>query len=107
MTDPVAGTSGFADEFAKQGPRDKQGRSLRDLDLKKRLMRYPLSYMVYSASFDGMPAGVKEYVYGRFREVLSGTDQSPAFAHLSASDREAILGILQDTKPDFAALLAK
>jgi hypothetical protein len=38
---------------------------------------------------------------------LSGTDQSPAFAHLSASDREAILAILQDTKPDFAAFAAK
>jgi hypothetical protein len=38
---------------------------------------------------------------------LSGTDQGPAFAHLSASDREAILAILQDTKPDFAAFAAK
>ena len=63
--------------------------------------------MVYSASFDGMPAVVKDYVYRRFREVLGGTDQSSVFAHLSASDREAILAILQETKPDFAAFPAK
>ena len=63
--------------------------------------------MIYSASFDGMPALVKDYVYRRLREVLSGTDQSAAFAHLSASDREAILAILQETKPDFAAFTAK
>lgn len=107
LSDPVAGTSGFAAEFAKQGPRDKRGRSLRDLDLRTKLLRYPLSYMVYSASFDGLPSSVKRYVYRRLREVLSGTDQSPAFAHLSASDREAILAILQDTKPDFAAFAAK
>ena len=107
LTDPVAGTSGFAAEFAKRGPRDKRGRSLRDLDLRTRLLRHPLSYMVYSASFDGMPAIVKEYVYRRFREVLGGTDQSSVFAHLTASDREAILTILQETKPDFAAFTAK
>jgi hypothetical protein len=107
LTDPVAGTSGFADEFPKRGPRDRQGRSLRDLDLNKRLLRYPLSYMIYSASFDAMPAGVKQYVYARFRDVLNGSDQSPAFANLSPADREAILGILQDTKPDFAAVTAK
>ena len=107
LSDPVAGTAGFAEEFAKRGPGDTRGRSLRDLDLNKRLLRYPLSYMIYSASFDGIPAGVKQYVYGRFREVLGGSDQSPAFAHLSASDREAILGILQETKPDFAALMTK
>ena len=52
LTDPVAGTSGFAADFVKQGPRDRQGRSLRDLDLKKRLIRYPLSYVIYSPSFD-------------------------------------------------------
>ena len=101
LTDPVAGTSAFAAEFMKQGPRDKQGRSLRDLDLKRRLLRYPLSYLVYSKSFDGMPDSLKSYVSRRFHEVLSGQDTSPDFAHLSEADRKAILEILKDTKPDF------
>ena len=48
-----------------------------------------------------MPAVVKDYVYRRLREVLSGEDQTAAFAHLSATDREAILGILKETKPEF------
>jgi hypothetical protein len=100
LTDPVAGTSGFADEFVKQGPRDSRGRSLRDLDLKTRLLRYPLSYVIYSESFDQMPALLKDYVYRRLREVLSGADQSAPYAHLSAPDREAILAILKDTKPE-------
>lgn len=30
------------------GPRDRIGRSLRDLDLQERLLRYPFSYMIYS-----------------------------------------------------------
>jgi len=101
LTDPVAGTSAFAAEFMKQGPRDKQGRSLRDLDLKRRLLRYPLSYLVYSKSFDGMPDSLKSYLSRRFHEVLSGQGTSPDFAHLSEADRKAILEILKDTKPDF------
>jgi hypothetical protein len=43
---------------------------------------------------------VKDHVYGRFREVLSGRDTSAEFAHLTASDRETILEILEATKPD-------
>jgi hypothetical protein len=100
LTDPVAGTSGFADDFMKLGPRDSRGRSLRDLDLKTRLLRYPLSYVIYSDSFDQMPAVLKDYIYRRLREVLTGADKSPAYAHLSASDREAIVAILKDTKPE-------
>jgi hypothetical protein len=101
LTDPVAGTSDFATEFMSRGPRDSHGRSLRDLDLKKRLLRYPLSYLIYSKSFNEMPVELKDYVYKRFHEVLSGEDKSEGFAHLSEEDRKAILEILHDTKPDF------
>lgn len=107
LTDRVAGPTSFAADFVKQGPRDSKGRSLRDLDLKTRLFRYPLSYLIYSKSFDGMPTAMKEYIYRRIREVLSGKDTSKDFAHLSESDRQVILEILQDTKRDFKAFLAK
>jgi len=100
LTDPIAGTSSFADDFMKQGPRDSRGRSLRDLDLETKLLRYPLSYVIYSKSFDEMPAVLKEYIYRRLREVLGGADKSPDYAHLSAADRDAILAILKDTKPE-------
>jgi hypothetical protein len=101
LTDPVAGTSGFAGEFERRGPRDSRGRSLRDLDLETRLLRYPLSYVIYTESFDALPTSIKDYVYRRLHEVLSGEDKTSPYAHLSAADREAILGILKDTKPDF------
>jgi len=57
--------------------------------------------MIYSKAFDGLPDGVKAYVYRRLRTVLSGEDTTPDFSHLTASDRTAILEILQQTKPDF------
>jgi hypothetical protein len=40
--------SRFAKKFAFHGPHDREGRSLRDLDLQTRLLRYPRSYMIYS-----------------------------------------------------------
>jgi hypothetical protein len=99
LTDPIKGTSGFAEEFAKRGPRDPRGRSLRQFDLKRRLFAYPCSYLIYSESFDALPAPVKDYILQRLWDVLSGKDASKEFAHLSAEDRRAIVEILRETKP--------
>ncbi len=104
LTDPISGTSTFAREFSeRKGPRDPQNRSLRDLDLKTRLLRYPCSYLIYSEAFDALPLAAREYVYRRIREIVSGKDTSEAFAHLSAEDRRAIDEILRATKPGYAA----
>lgn len=99
LTEPVAGTSSFAKEFAARGPFDAKKRSLREFDLETRMFRYPMSYVIYSKLFDGLPAEAKERIYLRLWEVLTGKDQSKDFEHLSKSDRKAILEILRDTKP--------
>lgn len=99
LHDPVKGVSAFTATFPQRGPHDSQGRSLRDFDLQKRLFRYPLSYMIYSDIFENLPGAARNRVYQRLDEVLSGKDQSPKYAHLSAADRRAILEILRDTKP--------
>jgi len=100
LTGPVRGSSGFAEWFAAQGPRDTRGRSLRDLDLRSRLFRYPCSFLIYGAAFDGLPAAARLAVYGRVWEVLSGHDTRKITQQLSPADRQAILQILRDTKPD-------
>jgi hypothetical protein len=98
LREPVQGVSSFTATFPHRGPRDRHGRSLRDFDLQRRLFRYPLSYMIYSESFDALPAAARHRLYQRLFDVLSGTDRNPKFAHLSDSDRRAILEILRDTK---------
>lgn len=100
---PVRGTSGYAEGFERQGPRDTHGRSLRKLDLTKRLFTYPCSFLIYSKSFDALPDVMREYVWQRLFEILSGDDTSETFAHLTAEDRRAILNILRDTKPGLPA----
>ena len=104
LSEPIRGTSGFAEEFARRGPFDRRGRSLRQLDLHRRLFKYPCSYLIYSRSFRELPAQVKSYVLQRLHEVLSGQDRSAVFAHLSAADRQAIDEILQDTLPEYQAV---
>ena len=99
---PVRGTSDFAQEFVLAGPRDRMGRSLRDLDLDRRLFRYPLSYLIYSEGFDRLPDLAKDLIYGRLREILTGEDTTGTYDHLSESDRTAILEILGDTISDWS-----
>lgn len=96
---PLRGTSGFEREFGANARRDKQGRSLRDFDLRKRLFKYPCSYLVYTPSFAALPKIVRDRFEMRLIEILTAKDASDDFAHLSAADRRAILEILNDTKP--------
>jgi hypothetical protein len=100
LTDAIQGTTSFATDFEATGPRDRMGRSLRQLDLKRRLFRYPLSYLIYSESFDALPAEMKDYVYRRLWQVLSDKDASGDFAHLRPSQRRAIIEIVAETKKD-------
>lgn len=100
LTDRIEGTSGFAARFEANGPFDPSGRTLRELDLERRLFRYPCSYLIYSDAFSALPDLTKQYVARRLREILGGEDQSPTFGHLAAEDRLAALEILRATKPD-------
>lgn len=95
----------FAEVFGRNAIRDSQGRSLRDLDLQKRLFRYPCSYMIYSEAFDALPAEAKNAIYKRMLRVLSGSEKDGKYARLSAADRRSVLEILRETKPDFARVV--
>lgn len=96
----ITGSSGFVERFAALGPADHQGRSLRQFDLDRRLMRYPCSYMVYSAAFNALPEGAREAVYVRMWDILSGRDTAPKYRRLAEPDRRAVVDILRETIHD-------
>ena len=98
----IRGNSGFDRWFQSQGPRDTQGRSLRELDLNTRVFRYPLSYMIYSVGFEGLPKYAHEYIYHRLADILSGRDKTAPYSHIAPTDRATALQILTQTKPAFA-----
>ena len=87
LPQPIEGASGFAARFQAAGVRDSNGRSLRDLELVHRLMKYRCSYMIDSAAFDAMPARAKQAVAARMTTELRERDP-------------AALEILRETKPD-------
>jgi hypothetical protein len=89
LQSPAKGVTAFAEVFAAAGPRDRHGRSLRDLDLQSRLFSHRCSYMVYSPAFAGLPAPARQAIYARMREILTRRDDS------------AVLTILSDTLPDW------
>jgi hypothetical protein len=98
----IVGISGFADWFSNRTPRDRSGRSVYQLDLKRRLFRYPVSFMIYSDVFDGLPSGMKTAVYARLLAALTSRQENGARdLRLSAAEKEAALEILVSTKPDF------
>lgn len=99
LNDPVAGTSGFVEAFAERGPKDSQGRSLREFDLKSRMFKYPLSYLIYSPQFDGLPAAMKDYVYQHLWDILTGVVDTDEYLHLTNAKSRAIREILVETKP--------
>jgi len=93
----IEGSSGYAETFTAMGPKDGKGRSLRELDLKTRLQKYPLSYMIYSEAFQEMPEAAKNLVMAKINRVLSGEVSDPKYAHLTPALRTAIRDILSAT----------
>jgi len=68
------------------------------------LFQYPCSYMIYTSSFDALPARALETVFARLWAVLSGEVTEAPYDRLSYTERQAIVEILIDTKtnlPDY------
>ena len=99
----IEGSSGFAERFSARGPKDSRDRSLYQLDLTTRLLRYPCSYMIYSDAFDQLPAAARDAIYRRLYVILSGTEGTPRYSRLSQADRQAVIDILRETKRDLPA----
>jgi hypothetical protein len=100
LHEKVAGNSTYAADFENRGPFDHRGRSLRQFDLTRRMFRFPLSYLVYSKAFRGLPSDARAYVSRRLTEILAGRESKKEFSHLSCEDRQAIREILSDTFPE-------
>ncbi len=108
LTSPVVGSNSFATEYSATAPKDHLGRSLSQLDLRTRLLRFRVSPMIYSDSFKELTPEAKTQTLRRLVEILSDKDQSAIFQHISKDDREVGRQILSETLPEFkASILSK
>ena len=101
----VKGTSAFPQEFSQRGPIDSQGRSLYQLDLKKRLMRYPCSYLILSSHFDGLPDAVMTYIQNRMHGILTANGELPKGVRIEPDERKIIREMLDELKPGWLSPL--
>ncbi len=95
--------STFVEDFQHNAKVSKDGRSLKDFQLLSRIFKYRCSYMIYSSSFASLPKPLKNKVYRRLGDVLTGKDTSNEYAYLKESERKRILNILVETLPDAPA----
>jgi hypothetical protein len=74
--------------------------SLKDLSLKDRLFEHRCSYMIYSAAFQGLPAGFRQQIYRRLGDALDTRSPDPEYRYLSNQEKDTIATILRDTLSD-------
>lgn len=78
LTGPITGSTKFAETYQSLGPRDDQGRSLRQLDLTTKLFQHDLSPLVASHSFQSLPDAVKSRLLKQLDERLAAHDAPTA-----------------------------
>ena len=71
LTGPITGSTKFAEVYQSLGPRDDQGRSLRQLDLTTKLFQHDLSPLLASRTFQSLPDEVKARLLKQMDDQLA------------------------------------
>jgi len=98
----ITGSEAFRTEFLAHRRVASNGRSLRDLDLKTRLLRHRCSYMIESAAFAGLPPQLRQYVDRELERALDPSTKSEDYDYLPAEEKQVIRTILKETLPPLA-----
>jgi len=94
--DGVDGSAAFQKDFLAAARESKEGWSLRDFRLQKRLFKYRCSYTIHSKAFNLIPAPIKRRVLANLRQHLTGAP-IPEMPVLSDRERTRIHSILTET----------
>ena len=100
LTSPIRGSGDFEKEFLERGPADASGRSLREFDMRTRMFKYPLSYLIYSQAFDALQPVLRHEISQQLQQILDGENQADEYSHLTMELRSQIREIVRATKPD-------
>jgi hypothetical protein len=93
---------GFSRAFSAGARKDDKGRSLRELELTTRLLRYRCSHLIYCPQLQGMRPEFRKQVFTLLAEALLA--KSELATHLPAEERQCIHEILLQTLPEYAAV---
>ena len=86
LPQPVAGREDYRAWFESAGPADF--RPLRQLDLRTRLLRQPLSWLVSTPQFQQLPAPLRQAIHVAALRLVTAASDPPAT--WSADDRRLL-----------------
>ena len=89
----------FASSFVARGPRDGDGKSLRDLSLDGRVFKHRLSFLIHSRLFDGLPEECRNRLLEKLWQGLTAESADDDFRHLEKHERTQIVSIVRATVP--------
>lgn len=102
---PLSSDSPYRHGFQQRGPRDRQGRSLRDFDGTRYLFTYPCSFLIYGETFAALPELAQVAVGRRLRELLLDQvdlrEGGQPWPRPTPAERVAVAEILAETVPGF------
>jgi hypothetical protein len=93
----IEGTGAFQAAFEEGRRKSAEGRSLRDLRLYGRLMKYRCSHLIHSEAFATLPPAIRDRILVQLHGILTRPAEWPEFAHLGESERAHILAIVGET----------
>jgi hypothetical protein len=99
----IEGSQAFRETFEKGGKHAADSRSLRELDLKQRLMKYRCSHLIHSTQFHALPKPLLKLISQRLHRLLTEPEGEKRYAYLGGDERKAIAAILVETEPELTA----
>ena len=103
LGDGVEGSGEFTRNFAMTGPRGRDGHSLRDLRLYRRIFKHRCSPMIYSPSFLQAAPTLRAMTMGKLRDALAADANTGPAAGIPVAERQRTLAILAETIADWPA----
>jgi hypothetical protein len=98
----VSGAAAFQKTFVADARRDKDGNSLKDLEISGHLFRNRCSYMIYSESFRNLPAPLQTRIYKRLTAALDAKTPNPRYNYIAPDECRRIDRILRQTDSVYA-----
>lgn len=101
----IKGIPEFGRDYAGEALKSRDGKSLRELVVRRQLYRYRCSPLIYSPMFQQMPAPLKRQIYAALKAALDSDPGNERYDYIGEDERAAIRTILAETLPEFRSIL--
>jgi hypothetical protein len=101
----IKGIPEFGRDYAGESVKSRDGKSLRELTVRRQLYRYRCSPLIYTPMFQAMPAPLKRQIYETLKAALDSDTEDERYDYIGEDERTAIRTILAETLPEFRSIL--